>query len=71
MIYHNGSRVEELFLKGTIPIIAVYYKQLNRKIEQVWPDEDSSSIIDIILSCYHKGYWDDEYPWTDDTPWTD
>lgn len=71
MIYHDGSRIGELFLQGDIPIIAVYYKQAKRKIEQLWPEEDSSPIIDIILSCYHNGYWMDEYPWTDDTSWTD
>lgn len=76
MIYHDGSKIGELSIKG-IPIMEVYYKRASRKIEQVWPVEvqdDNSPIIPIvdeILSCYYNGYWIDEYPWTDDTPWTD
>ena len=74
MIYHDGSKIGELSIKG-IPIIEVYYKKKSRKIEKIWPEiEDDSPIIpiiDIILSCYHNGYWMDEYPWTDDTSWTD
>lgn len=78
MIYHDGSKIGELSIRG-IPIIEVYYKRESRKIEKVWPEdpqEDDSPIIPIpivdeILSCYYNGYWIDKYPWTDDTPWTD
>ena len=68
MIYYNNRQIGEILLSGTIPIIAVYYKQLNRDIVQVWPDKDITP-IDIILSCFYNGYWNDQYPWTDDTPW--
>jgi hypothetical protein len=72
MIYHDGSKIGELSIRG-IPIMEVYYKRESRKIEKLWPEDDSPiiPIIDEILSCYYNGYWIDEYPWTDDRTWVD
>lgn len=41
-------------------------------VKQNTSDENPDGpVIPNLLSCYHNGYWIDQYPWTDDTTWTD
>lgn len=54
-----NNKDPNIYING-VQAIKVY---LNGQL--IWPNET------IILSCYHNGYWIDEYPWTDDTIWTD
>lgn len=59
-IYKNGKGVDYIYKDGRA------IRRVYRQNMIVW-----EFIRDKIQSCYHAGYWIDEYPWTDDTPWTD
>ena len=60
MIHINSHDITGVY-SGNKGIVSVY-----KGLQLVW-----TTVSKIIKSCYHNGYWNDEYPWTDDTPWTD
>ena len=71
MIIKGNLQIAGVMLKNT-PISKIYLARTvlwEKQKPQEEPIEDPT--ITEILSCYHNGYWIDEYPWTDDTPWTD
>lgn len=66
MIHLNDKTVSGVYssyaggVDDLIDIQAVY-----KGLTLVW------SKISTIISCYHNGYWVDEYPWTDNLCWRD
>ena len=43
------------------PVMFIYFQG-----KKVW-----GGYANVIISCFAKGYWEDNDPWTDDYPWAD